>query len=174
VAALAAVVGREALRGAGVVAGHALATIDTNDLFDARRRARGARSVEPRLFPATSPNAVAGECAIAYKLTGPSFAVSAGLGGALEALRAAAELVAASDAERMVVVAADDAGPVARDVLRLVGARGRPLTRGAVAVLLQASDAGPGRLREVDLDVPVDHEGPIGHLALLRWLDEPA
>ncbi|WP_437332703.1 beta-ketoacyl synthase N-terminal-like domain-containing protein [Sorangium sp. So ce394] len=172
VAALADVVGEGALRGAGIVAGHALATIDTNDVYDARRRARGARFVEPRLFPATSPNAIAGECAIAYQLTGPSFAVGAGLGGALEALRAAAELVASSDADRMVVVAADDAGPVARELLGLTVAQHRAVACGAVALLLQADPGDAGRLREVDLDLPVDHDGPVGHLALLRWLDE--
>ncbi|WP_437964971.1 beta-ketoacyl synthase N-terminal-like domain-containing protein [Sorangium sp. So ce260] len=173
VAALADVVGAGSLRGAGIVAGHALATIDTNDVYDARRRARGARFVEPRLFPATSPNAIAGECAIAYQLTGPSFAVGAGLGGALEALRAAAELVASSDADRMVVVAADDAGPVARELLGLTGAQHRALACGAVALLLQADPGDAGRLRQVEPDLPVDHDaGPVGHLALLRWLDE--
>ncbi|AUX45729.1 3-oxoacyl-ACP synthase [Sorangium cellulosum] len=172
VAALAAKVGADALRGAGIVAGQALATIDTNEIYDARRRARGARYVEPRLFPATSPNAIAGECAIIYQLTGPSFAVGAGLGGALEALRAAAELVASSDADHMVVLAADDAGPVARDLLDAAGPQGRALACGAVALLLQADPGDAGRLREVDPDLPVDHEGPVGHLALLRWLGE--
>jgi 3-oxoacyl-[acyl-carrier-protein] synthase-1/3-oxoacyl-[acyl-carrier-protein] synthase II len=170
VATLAEQVGRDALRGAGIVAGHALATLDTNEVYDARRRARGARFVEPRLFPATSPNALAGECAIVYQLTGPSFATSAGLGGALEALRAAAELVAAGDADRMVVVAADDAGPVARQVLDLTGPPGRSLSRGAVALLIQADPGGSTPFRQVDLGVPVEHTGPVGHLALLRWL----
>ncbi|WP_437275672.1 beta-ketoacyl synthase N-terminal-like domain-containing protein [Sorangium sp. So ce375] len=174
VAALAAIVGADSLRGAGIVAGHALATIDTNEVYDARRRARGARFVEPRLFPATSPNAIAGECAIAYQLTGPSFAVGAGLGGALEALRAAADLVASSDADRMVVLAADDAGPVARELLGLTGAEHRTLACGAVALLLQAAPGDTERLRKVDPDLPVDHEGPVGHLALLRWIDEHA
>ncbi|WP_437293831.1 beta-ketoacyl synthase N-terminal-like domain-containing protein [Sorangium sp. So ce426] len=174
VAALAALVGADRLRGAGIVAGHALATIDTNEVYDARRRARGARFVEPRLFPATSPNAIAGECAIAYQLTGPSFAVGAGLGGALEALRAAADLVASSDADRMVVLAADDAGPVARELLGLTGAQHRALASGAVALLLQADPGDEERLRKVDPDLPVDHEGPVGHLALLRWLEEHA
>lgn len=173
VAALAEEVGRDTLRGAGIVAGHALATVDTNEVYDARRRARGARFVEPRLFPATSPNAVAGECAIVYQLTGPSFATSAGLGGALEALRAAAELIAAGDADRMVVVAADDAGPVARQILDLTGDPVRSLTRGAVALLLQADPGGSTPLRPVELGIPVEHTGPIGHLALLRWLGLP-
>jgi 3-oxoacyl-[acyl-carrier-protein] synthase-1/3-oxoacyl-[acyl-carrier-protein] synthase II len=173
VAALADAVGRDTLRGAGIVAGHAFATIDTNEIYDARRRARGARFVEPRLFPATSPNAIAGECAIVYELTGPSFATSAGFGGAIEALRAAAELVAAGDADRMVVVAADDAGPVAREVLALTEPS-LALARGAVALCLQADRGGSIRLREVDLDAPVDPRGPIGHLALLRWLGDHA
>jgi len=173
VAALAAEVGREALAGAGVVVGQALATIDTNEGFDARRRARGATAVEPRVFPATSPNALTGECAIVYKLTGPSFAVGAGLDGAMEALAAATEMVAAGDAGRMVVVAADDAGPVARDLLGLAGWGGRHLERGAVALLLSAESA--GAIREVGLELPIAHEGdgPVGHLGLLRWLGAP-
>jgi 3-oxoacyl-[acyl-carrier-protein] synthase-1/3-oxoacyl-[acyl-carrier-protein] synthase II len=167
VAALAGVVGRDALAGAGIVAGHGFATLDTNDVFDARKRARGATAVEPRLFPATSPNAVAGECAIVYGLTGPSFAVGAGLDGGTEALRAAATTSAAGDAERMVVVAADDAGPAARDLLACTSPR--ELAAGAVALLLDARDEGGAR--EVPLDPVVDHSGaPIGHLGLLRAL----
>lgn len=168
VAALAEKVGRDALRGAGIAAGHGLATIETNEAFDARRRSRGPTGVEPRAFPATSPNAVAGECAIVYKLTGPSFAVGAGLDGATEALAGAAELVAAGDADQMVVVAADDAGPVARDLLAAAGLADRRLARGAVALLLRPGESGA----PVDLDRTADHErGPVGHLALLRWLD---
>ncbi len=169
VAALAAQVTREALVGAGIVAGHALATIDTNEGFDARRRARGAAAAPPRVFPATSPNAIAGECAIVYRLTGPSFAVSAGLDGGVEALRAAAELIAAGDAEAMVVLAADDAGPAARALLTEACGEGRALARGAVALLLGAQSE--GALCEVPLDLVPDHAGaPAGHLSLLRWL----
>ncbi|MFT3776055.1 MAG: beta-ketoacyl synthase N-terminal-like domain-containing protein [Minicystis sp.] len=170
VAALAAEVGRDAIAGAGIVAGHGLATIDTNDGFDARRRARGATAVEPRVFPATSPNAIVGECAIVFKLTGPSFAVGAGLDGGLEALAAAADLVAAGDADCVVVVAADDAGPVAHDLLRLAGWDARPLARGAVALLVTSEPE--GTLCEVGLDELAAHDGdgPIGHLSLVRWL----
>lgn len=171
VAALAAQVGRDALAGAGVVAGQALATIDTNDAFDARRRARGAVFVEPRAFPSTSPNAIVGECAIVYELTGPSFSVGAGLDAAMEALAAAAELCAAGDADRVVVVAADDAGPTALDLRRLAGWEARPLARGAVALLVTSDPT--NAIREVDPDERVAHDGdgPIGHLALLRWLE---
>jgi 3-oxoacyl-[acyl-carrier-protein] synthase-1/3-oxoacyl-[acyl-carrier-protein] synthase II len=171
VAALAAQVTREALVGAGIVAGHGLATLDTNEGFDARRRARGATAVEPRVFPSTSPNAVAGECAIVYQLTGPSFAVSAGLDGAIEALCGAAELIAAGDARAMVVLAADDAGPAAHALLARGWAEGRALARGAVALLLSLE--AEGSLREVPLDLAPDHaSAPVGHLSLLRWLGE--
>nr|WP_240808101.1 beta-ketoacyl synthase N-terminal-like domain-containing protein [Polyangium spumosum] len=165
VAELARVVGREALVGAGIVVGHALATLDTNDRFDARRRARGPGSVDPRLFPATSPNAVAGECAIVYQLRGPSFAVSAGLGGGAEALSAGAELVAMGDADRVVVLAVDDAGPAARDLLSFVSASERPFAEGAVALLLGVS--AENALASIDPDICADHHaGPVGHLAL--------
>jgi 3-oxoacyl-[acyl-carrier-protein] synthase-1/3-oxoacyl-[acyl-carrier-protein] synthase II len=173
VTALAERVGRPRLEGAGIVAGHALATIDTNDRFDARRRARGPTAVDPRLFPATSPNAIAGECAIVYKLTGPSFAVGAGLDGGTEALACAAELVAAGDADRIVVVAADDAGPVARDLLQHAGQAHRPYDQGAVALLLDA--AAEGSLARIDPDITPDHlDGPIGHRALLSRFAEHA
>ena len=171
VAALGGQVGLAALAGAGVVAGHGLATLDTNDGYAARLRARGPGGVEPRVFPATSPNALAGECALVFKLTGPGFAVGAGLDGALEALDAAAELVACGDADRMVVVAADDAGPAARELLRLAGWGARALAPGAAALLLTADPEGSAR--EVPLDARAAHagDGPIGHLGLLRWLD---
>jgi 3-oxoacyl-[acyl-carrier-protein] synthase-1/3-oxoacyl-[acyl-carrier-protein] synthase II len=70
----------------------------------------------------------------------------------------------------MVVVAADDAGPVAHDLRRLAGWEGRALARGAVAVLLAADPT--EAIREVPLDTLAAHDGdgPIGHLSLLRWL----
>jgi 3-oxoacyl-[acyl-carrier-protein] synthase-1/3-oxoacyl-[acyl-carrier-protein] synthase II len=174
VAALAGAIGRDALAGAGIVAGHALATLDTNEGYHARLHERGPTAAPPRVFPATSPNALVGECAIAFGLTGPSFAVGGGLDGATEALGAAAELVACGDADRMVVAAADDAGPAARDLLRHAGWAGRALERGAVALLLSAdTPALGGAARVVDPDVRPQHDGggPVGHLALLGLLD---
>ncbi len=171
VARLASSAGAETLAGSGIVVGHALATLDTNEGFDARRRSRGPAGAEPRVFPATSPNALVGECAIAFRLTGPSFAVGAGLDGGVEALGRAAELVAAGDAERMVVVAADAAGPASRDLLRLLGLEDRPFSRGAVAALITAEPSSAGM--EVRLDLAPRHrgDGPIGHLSLLHYLE---
>ena len=156
------------LDGAGVVVGSAFATVETNALFAAGIRARGARLAEPRRFPYTSPNAVAGECSIAFGFPGPSFTVGGGSHAAIEALVAAALLVGAGDAERMVVVAVDEAGPA----VRAFG--GDAIVSGAVALRLSASPErarariGPWSLRRG----PGAASGPIapGHLALLPAL----
>jgi 3-oxoacyl-[acyl-carrier-protein] synthase-1/3-oxoacyl-[acyl-carrier-protein] synthase II len=167
VAALADRVGRETLRGAGIVVGHGLATIDTNARFDAKKRVR-ATSVEPRVFPSTSPNAIGGEAAIVFGLTGPSFAVSAGLDGGTEALSIAIELIGSGAVERVLVLAADDAGPVARELLEHAGWSHRPFAKGAIALILEAGVG--GRSVEPGDAVPNHDAGPIGHLALMRWL----
>ncbi|MBI4952213.1 MAG: 3-oxoacyl-ACP synthase [Myxococcales bacterium] len=170
VALVAALGGPEALAGAGVVAGQALGPLDVNARFAARLAQKGPRGADPRLFPATSPNAVAGHVAIAWGLTGPSFAVGAGLDAGLEALLAAAEFVAAGDAERMVVVAADEAGPVSRRWVEAV-APGRTLARGAVALLLECEPREGARLVELDAGPSLGTaQGGIGHLGLRAWL----
>jgi 3-oxoacyl-[acyl-carrier-protein] synthase-1/3-oxoacyl-[acyl-carrier-protein] synthase II len=151
------------LAGAGIVVGSALATVETNASFAARLRARGPRAVEPRLFPYTSPNAAPGECSIAFGLTGPGFAVGGGLHAAVEALAAAALLVEAGDAERVVVVAADDAGPAGRAL------GGEHLQAGAVAVLLSAEPGGArAKIGRVTLrrGAPVSVLRAPGHVAL--------
>lgn len=168
VAALIASVGRDALDGAGVVAGYGLATLDTNARYLTRLVDKGPRWVDPRLFPATSPNAGAGHVAIAYGLTGPNFAVCRGLDGAVEALQAGVEVVAAGDAPRMVVVAADDDGPAASDWYAAV-APGIAHRRGAVAVLLEAGDEGA----VIGLDDTLMTTAA-GHLSLRRWWDDVA
>jgi 3-oxoacyl-[acyl-carrier-protein] synthase II len=125
--------------GAGIVVGSPLATLETNALFAARIRERGARMAEPRRFPYTSPNAVAGACSIAFGLTGPGFSVGGGMHAGLEALAAAAWLVEAGDAESVVVVAVDEMGP-ASSLLGYGGPDG--LRAGAVATLVSADPEG--------------------------------
>jgi 3-oxoacyl-[acyl-carrier-protein] synthase-1/3-oxoacyl-[acyl-carrier-protein] synthase II len=152
------------LAGAGVVVGLALATVETNALFAARIRERGARAAEPRRFPYTSPNAVAGDCSIAFGLTGPSFSVGGGMHAALEALAAATLLVEAGDADRMVVVAVDEGGPMTRALA------GDAVVAGAVALLISSSPGGAcARVGEVRLERgrPVTGSTPAGHRALL-------
>jgi 3-oxoacyl-[acyl-carrier-protein] synthase-1/3-oxoacyl-[acyl-carrier-protein] synthase II len=152
---------RSAWEGAGIILGHSLATLEHNELFDVRRREKGPRAVEPRRFPATSPNAAAGECAIAFRLTGPSFAVGGSLHGGLEALAVARDLVASGDADAMLVVAADLAGPVSSDLLGAAGAS--PIEEGSCVALLGAL---PGRQplsrRRREVEVPRDVPRTLG------------
>ncbi|HEY3817126.1 MAG TPA: beta-ketoacyl synthase N-terminal-like domain-containing protein [Polyangiaceae bacterium] len=170
--ALAAVASLETLcgtlAGAGIVVGSALATVETNTLYAARIRERGARAAAPRVFPYTSPNAVTGECSIAFGLTGPSFSVGGGLHAGLEALAAGTLLVEGGDADRVVVVAVDEGGPTTRALA------GDAVVPGAVALLLSASDAGAvARVGELHVRRGVAAPGPVaaGHQALLPLLE---
>ena len=133
------------LRGAGIVVGHAYATVDVNDRYFRRVLERGdAKAAEPRRFPYTSPNAVAGECSLAFELTGPNVAVGSGLHGGVEALVVAADLVRSGVADRVVAVAVDAPRATARAI---ASAAGWPVPRdGAVAVLVSSAPL-PGSRR---------------------------
>ncbi len=152
------------LAGAGIVVGSALATVETSARFSARIRQSGARAAHPFLFPYTSPNAASGECSIAFRLTGPSFTVGGGLNAGVEALAAAALLIEAGDAERVVVVATDEAGTVTRAMTS------ENITTGAVALLLTCERQGAlAVVGDVMLRRGVPVSGPTspGHIALL-------
>jgi 3-oxoacyl-(acyl-carrier-protein) synthase len=157
------------LAGAGIVVGSALSTIEMNAAFSRRLREAGARWVEPRRFPYTSPNAVAGECSIAFGLTGPGFCVGGGMHAAVEALAAGAVLVQGSDADRVVVVAVDEVG----EATLALGGEG--LRSGAVAVLLSAGAESGARARvgAVTLRRASGVSGPVspGHQALMPLVD---
>jgi 3-oxoacyl-[acyl-carrier-protein] synthase-1/3-oxoacyl-[acyl-carrier-protein] synthase II len=160
-----------AMAGAGVVVGSALATLETNAIFARPIRERGGRAAEPRRFPYTSPNAVAGECSIVFGLTGPGFSVSGGMHAGLEALAAAAVLVGAGDADRMVVVAADEVGPTARAFA------GDALAHGAVAMVVSSEPAGAiARVGRIELarGVTAPSGASAGHQALLPLVSKPA
>jgi 3-oxoacyl-[acyl-carrier-protein] synthase-1/3-oxoacyl-[acyl-carrier-protein] synthase II len=155
--------------GAGIVVGHGLATVDTNAMYLARIRAVGAHRGEPRRFPYTTPNAAAGECAVAFGLKGPSFAVGCGPHGGLEALSTAADLVRGGVAEQMLVVAVDEAGEASRTFA--------PGTQpGAVALLVAATPLS-ARLDACDVGLRARRThtretGPIeAHRALLPLVD---
>jgi 3-oxoacyl-[acyl-carrier-protein] synthase-1/3-oxoacyl-[acyl-carrier-protein] synthase II len=166
--------GSAALEGAGLIVGHTLATLEANEAFDARRREKGARAVEPRRFPSTSPNAAAGECAIAFRLTGPTFAVGASLHGGLEALGVARDLVAAGDANSMLVVAADLTGDISSALLAAAAAP--PLPTGACACLLEAAPSAGAALLEGSIPATLCEgseaiwAAPCGHRELATYL----
>jgi 3-oxoacyl-[acyl-carrier-protein] synthase-1/3-oxoacyl-[acyl-carrier-protein] synthase II len=151
------------LTGAGIVVGLGLATIETNAKFLARL----ARP-EPRRFPYTTPNAAAGECAVAFKLTGPAFAVGGGPHGGIEAIAVAADLVRAGISDRIVVIAADEAGPASEAIA--------PGTKsGAVALLVQSTKPIGGAEITVTTSYeprPIDALPPMSaHTALLPLVD---
>ncbi len=124
----------------GVVVGTSTATVEVDEAFAARLRQRGSRGAEPRRFPATSPNLAPGRAAIAFGLQGPSLSVGAGALAALEALLLGIELLEAGDAESLFVVAAEDVGPVVR---QLWAAGGLTLPEpGAIAALLDTGEVG--------------------------------
>ena len=155
------------LKGAGIVVGHAYATLDVNEQYNRRILERGARFAEPRKFPYTSPNACAGECSVAFGLTGPNLAVGSGLHGGLEALAVARELIAHGDVDRTVVVAVDAPEIAAR---ALAEAAGWPLPpTGAVAVLLSSEPFDGGWLLAPLHTASRGGPSPIapGHVALL-------
>jgi len=134
VGALANEVGRDKLAGAGVVLGSVLATIDVNAVYDDNFRKKGAAFAEGRRFAYTTPNAAAGECAMAFALTGPNLAVSRGVDAKIEAREVARDLIIGGDAGRVVIVEVDSGGPAAREIASLTG---WPVRFGAVARLIE-------------------------------------
>jgi 3-oxoacyl-[acyl-carrier-protein] synthase II len=122
----------------GVVVGTAAATIEIDGAFDARLRERGPRGVDPRRFPATSPNLAAGNCTIAFGLLGPSLAVGAGPDADIEALMVAFDLIAAGDADSMIVVAAEQVGDAVDAIWAAMGQLAP--ADGAAAVILSRSE----------------------------------
>jgi len=136
VSALAESVGRDRLVGAGIVLGTALATLDVNDQFADGMRRKGAQFAEGRRFAYTTPNAAAGECAIAFALTGPNLAVGRGPDAAEEARAIGELLVSTGDAHRLVVIDLEPAGIVTTRVAELIGLAAK---FGARASLIEAS-----------------------------------
>ncbi|HEX3594154.1 MAG TPA: beta-ketoacyl synthase N-terminal-like domain-containing protein [Polyangiaceae bacterium] len=128
----------------GVVVGTAAATLELDAAFDERLRDRGPRGVDPRKFPATSPNLCAGNCTIAFGLLGPSLSVGAGPDADIEALIVGFDLVASGDADSVLVVAAEQVGGVVRELWAAMGL-GAP-EDGAAAVILGRSVLDDGQV----------------------------
>lgn len=174
------------LDGAGIVVGHALATFETNATYAARLRERGIRGVEPRKFPYTSPNAVAGECGTAFGWRGPGIALGAGLHAAVEALAVAIDLVRAGDADRLVVLAVDEIGDAARAWQRAALGDDSWLASGAAALVVSSVPNGARSARvlrsvsgfdakastHIGTDKMSEHAGALGHRALLPMTAE--
>jgi hypothetical protein len=150
------------LRGAGLVIGHAYATLDVNESYYAHLSKKGR--AEPHRFPYTTPAAAVGEVSLALGLTGPNVAVGSGLHGGLEALCVAADLVASGDCDRVVVLAVDAPGPAAHAVAK---AAGWSVPVAGSAALLLASDKLSNRISSWHTtSAPSETRAP-GHTALV-------
>lgn len=160
---------------AAVVHESGLATIGTNDAFYRKLLRRGARGVDPKRFPYTSPNAAPGEIAIAFGLHGPNLAVLPGLTGGLSALAVADRLLRHGRAGSAVVVGADVLSPAAIAWLAATGEGIAATGEGSVALVLvragpgaslarisETFDAARGRSLRIDpADVEVDDAGDL-------------
>jgi 3-oxoacyl-[acyl-carrier-protein] synthase II len=153
----------------GVVVGTSVGCLEENELFDRTRRERGPRAVEPRRFSRTSPNLPAGECAIAFGFLGPAFAVGGGPNAPLEALLVGSDLVAASDADYVLVVTCDEVGEVATELFSAAGLIAPP--HGAQAVVLAANGLENPIDRRILVELLTDRTGtdaPVGLVAALN------
>jgi len=127
-----------------VVVESGLATIGTNDAYFRKLLRRGPRGVDPKRFPYTSPNAAAGEIAIAFGLDGPNLAIPGGFTGGLVALSTADGLLRAGRAACAVVVGADALSLAAVAWLAFSGEGIDPPGEAGVAMVLSQGGEGPG------------------------------
>ena len=108
---------------------------------------------------------VAGECSLAFHLTGPNLAVGSGLHGGVEALAVAADLVRAGDADRVVAVAVDAPRRAARAIAESCG---WPCpSDGAVAVLVSRDPIGREVIETECATLGGDYACAPGHEALI-------
>ena len=149
----------------GVVVGHSLATLDINERFFAKVLSKGPRFAEPKLFPPTSPNLVAGQLAILFGLRGPSAALAGGPGTALDSLALARTLVRCGDCQRVVVVAIDYLGETSRFVRAEAFAAHEDVQHGATVALVDSE--AEGSLFELSGEPP---RAGFGRIALLDYL----
>ncbi len=151
--------------GAGVVVGHSLATLDINERFFSKVLGKGPRFAEPKLFPPTSPNLVAGQLAILFGLRGPSAALAGGPNTALDPMALARTLVRCGDCERVVVVAIDYLGETSRFVQAEAFAAHEDVQHGATVALVDC--VAEGSLFELRCEPP---RVGFGRIALLDYL----
>jgi len=167
-----------------------LATIGTNDGFFQKLLRRGPRGVDPKRFPYTSPNAVAGEIAIAHGFGGPNLAMLAGMTGGLGALATAVGLLRHGRAASAVVVGADVISVASVAWLAATGQGIGSAGEGAIALVLTTEgralgtvdstsdglDPEAGRAIRTDpadaaLADAGDLPGAVGLLAIVRALE---
>lgn len=141
--AAAGALGTNAAPGTGVILGSAFGPVDASAVFMRRLREKGPRFVSPADFPSLVPSSPAGYVSIYLDLHGPSMIV-ADLGTSGEAALAQGfEMVAAGEAERIVVTAVEERSAIVEQVLSVVfGARAGDAERAADAADIRKEGAG--------------------------------
>lgn len=149
--------------------GHA--TLLTNLRYYDKIQRRGPRGADPKRFPYTSPNAAAGEVAIAFGLVGPNVTLASGFASGVEALGVGARLVARGRAPQALVVVADAWGDELEALLARAGtALADGPREGAAAVLLApAGTPGPGVLEELRAGRAAPNPGPLTPAPVPLW-----
>lgn len=145
-----------------IVLGTAFGCHATNEEYYRGLRREGP---SPRLFAYTLPSSPVGEISIHYGVRGPATTLANGLTSGVDALAAAAAMLAAGRADRVLACAADVATPLLSSLLG-----GAPLVDAAAALLLErAGDAAARgatpRLRWLGSDAAFDASSPTAALA---------
>jgi 3-oxoacyl-[acyl-carrier-protein] synthase II len=105
-------------------------------------RAGSGHDVSPMLAPGASSNVIAAALAIRFRFGGPNLTVCSGATGGLDAIAAAALLLRARRAHRVIVVGVEPADEVAQSLHRhRSDGAGRPLRAGAACVVLERDGA---------------------------------
>jgi 3-oxoacyl-(acyl-carrier-protein) synthase len=147
-----------------VVYGSGHASLVTNLRYYEKILRRGPRGADPKRFPYTSPNAAAGEVAIAFGLVGPNVTVTSGFASGLEAIAIGARLVARGRVPAALVVAAD---AWADEVGTLLAGAGIEMAEGpregAAALLLEpdGAEGARGVLDEIRTGRDTPQPGPV-------------
>jgi 3-oxoacyl-[acyl-carrier-protein] synthase II len=97
-------------------------------------RTEGGRHVSPLAAPNASSNVIASTVAIWFGFGGPNLMICSGANAGVDGLRLARLLLRAGRADRVVLVGAEPADPVA------TGLYGAPLTAGAACVILERAE----------------------------------
>jgi len=97
--------------GLGLVLGTAFGSSGRSEQFYQELLSKGARLVNPGLFPETVPNAAAGQLAILYGLQGPNCTVCEQAVSSETALQLAGDMLQAGMADRFLVVGVEEASP---------------------------------------------------------------
>jgi 3-oxoacyl-[acyl-carrier-protein] synthase II len=117
-----------------VVVATATASVENDGIFARRLWDRGPTGVQPRGFPATSPNLPAAQVGILFGYRGPQLATGCGALAPLEGMRLGYDLIRCGDADAALVLSVEHVGEYADALWRSGGMAA--MKAGALGVVL--------------------------------------